>query len=298
MPKPSPPVWKDRPEKGNPFLIGLLANASLFFGRRITRPVIYCVAFFYVCCASAARRASRAYLARVLNRAPSALEIYKHFLYFSSVTHDRLFLLAGGFDSFKISIHGQNEIDQALEKRTGVMLYGAHFGSFEAVRFTAINRPNLNISILMYEKNSEKLSKIFHQISPDLANIIIPLGSIQTMLTVRDRLSEGHMVGILADRSVNNEPGIERDFLGAPATFPLAPFRLPRLFASPICFIAGIYEGGNQYRIFFRDLNPDNITITAESLLATYADTLEELCLAHPYNWFNFYDFWACNETG
>jgi predicted LPLAT superfamily acyltransferase len=297
MAKTSTPVWKDRAEKGSPFLIGLLAKASLFFGRRITRPVIYCVALFYVCCASAARGASRAYLTRVLNRTPSALEIYKHFLYFSSVTHDRLFLLAGGFDSFKITIHGQSEIDQALEKHNGVMLYGAHFGSFEAVRFTANNRPNLNISILMYEKNSEKLAKIFHQISPDLANIIIPLGSIQTMLTVRDRLSKEHMVGILADRSVNDEPGIQRDFLGTPATFPLAPFRLPKLFASPVCFIAGIYEGGNRYRIFFRDLNPENETHSTESVLSRYADTLEELCLVHPYNWFNFYDFWARNET-
>ncbi len=297
MAKSSPPVWKDSPEKGSPILIGLLAKASFFFGRRMTRPVIYCVAFFYACLAGKARQASHAYLTRVLNRKPSALEIYKHFLYFSSVTHDRLFLLAGGFDSFEMSIHGKNEIEKALIENAGVMLYGAHFGSFEAVRFTANNRPNLNISILMYEKNSEKLAKVFHQISPDLANIIIPLGSIQTMLTVRERLSEGHMVGILADRSVNNEPGIQRNFLGAPATFPLAPFRLPKLFASPVCFIAGIYEGGNRYRIFFRDLNPENELISTESVLERYADTLEDLCQTHPYNWFNFYDFWARNET-
>ena len=115
------------------------------------------------------------------------------------------------------------------------------------------------------------------------------------MLTVKERLSQGHMVGILADRSVNNELGIEREFLGSSASFPLAPFRLPRLFASPICFIAGIYEGSNRYRIFFRDLNPKNALLSPESILAPYAETLEELCLTNPYNWFNFYDFWECN---
>lgn len=297
MTKPSSPIWKDRPEKGNPFLIGLLARASLLFGRRLTRPVIYCIAFFYVCFAQTARHASRAYLSRVLNRPPNSLEIYKHFLYFSSVTHDRLYFLAGGFDSFEIAFQGQNEIDHALAKNTGVMLYGAHFGSFEAVRYTASNRPDLKISVLMYEKNSEKLTKILHKISPDLANVVIPLGSIQTMLTVRERLSEGHMVGILADRSVTQEVGIKREFLGTRGTFPLAPFRLPKLFASPICFIAGIYEGGNRYRIFFRDLNPENGPLSPESILARYVDTLEELCRSHPYNWFNFYDFWECNEV-
>ncbi len=293
MTKPSKPIWKERPEKGSPLLIGLLAQASFLFGRPLIRPVIYCVAFFYVCFARTARQASRAYLSRALKRPPSALEIYKHFLYFSSVTHDRLYLLAGGFDSFNITIQGQSDIDKALEDETGVMLYGAHFGSFEAVRYTANNRPDLKISILMYENNSDKLAKIFHKISPELAQVIIPLGSIQTMLTVRDRLAEGHLIGILADRSVNNESGVTREFLGEIAMFPLAPFRLPKLFASPIFFIAGIYEGGNRYRIFFQDLNPKNEPLSPESILALYADTLEELCRTNPYNWFNFYDFWG-----
>lgn len=297
MTKSSDTSWKDRPEKGNPFLIGLLAKVSFFFGRPLTRPIIYCVAFFYACFARSARQASRSYLYRVLKRPPRALEIYKHFLYFSSVTHDRLYLLAGGFDSFKFSTEGQSEIDQSMTGNTGVMLYGAHFGSFEAVRFKASARPDLKISILMYENNSAMLSKIFHKISPDLADVIIPLGSIQTMLTVRDRLSNGHLVGILADRSVNNEPGIKHGFIGSNAVFPLAPFRLPKLFNTPICFIAGIYEGGNQYRILFRNLNPENMALSPESVLARYVETLEELCRANPYNWFNFYDFWECNEA-
>ena len=30
----------------------------------------------------------------------------------------------------------------------------------------------------------------------------------------------------------------------------------------------------------------------ALELLERYAALLEEWCLAHPYQWFNFYDFW------
>lgn len=284
--------WKEHPEKGNSLVMKLLANASLFFGRRLTRPIIFFITFFYVCFAKTARQASRTYLTNVLGRMPSTLEIYKHFLYFASITHDRLYLLAGSFDAFEITVHGQDAIDLALANECGAMLYGAHFGSFEVVRYAGNERPDLKVSILMYEKNSQKISRIFHKISPELAKTIIPLGTIESMLTVRERLSEGHLVGILADRSVNNEAGITRDFLGSPAVFPMAPFKLPKLFDAPALFIAGIYEGANRYRIIFRDLNPEKVILSPELLLANYINALEGLCIAHPFNWFNFYDFW------
>ena len=242
--------------------------------------------------AGSARRASRHYLHRVLERPPGWLDLYRQFLYFASVTHDRLYLLAGRFDHFQIHIKNQSDIDPYLETCNGMLLYGAHFGSFESVRYTARQRPDLNISILMYEKNSRMLTSIFRQISADFSDAIIPLGNLNTMLLARDRLQEGHLLGLLADRTVNNEVGTLYPFLGAPAAFPDAPFKLQRLFGCPAVFIAGIYEGANRYSIYFKDLVPDQVPISTTQLQSRYVEALESLCRLHPYNWFNFYEFW------
>lgn len=193
-------TWMKQPEKGGKFAIKLMTWASFCFGRTLTRPVVYLIALFYLVFASSAREASRLYLARSLGRLPTLLEQYKHFLYFSTVTQDRLFLLSGRFNYFQFSISGESEIRDALSPYKGVLLYGAHFGSFEAVKYSANNDQKQKLALLMYEENSRQLLDILKEVSPDFAQSIIPLGSIGTMIDVKDRLDKGYMVGLLADQ--------------------------------------------------------------------------------------------------
>lgn len=286
------PQWTKHPEKGSLSAIRLMAWSSLFFGRNLTRPVIYLIAFFYFAFAASARKASKQYLRQVLGHSPTLWDQYKHFLNFSTVTHDRLYMLAGRFKYFEFSISGESIIRKALKNGSGLMLYGAHFGSFEAVRFTARAEERLKLSLLMYENNGRKLLDLLRKVSPEFSESIIPLGSITTMIEAKERLENGHMIGLLADRSVNDESGKPYLFLGQPANFPDAPFKLQRLFKCPALFITGIYLGANRYEIKFIDLLQKSDPISTNQLQASYVHTLEQLCLTHPYNWFNFYDFW------
>jgi len=288
-----PATWMKQPEKGSQFAIKLMVWASFFLGRTLTRPVVYLIALFYLIFASSARKASRQYLSLSLDRLPTWLEQYKHFLYFSSVIHDRLYLLSGRFNYFQFSISGESEIQNALSSGRGVMLYGAHFGSFEAVKHSANREQKQQIALLMYEENSRQLLDILKEISPDFAKSIIPLGSIGTMIDVKDRLDRGYMIGLLADRAVNDEKRLPNMFLGQEASFPEAPFKLQGLFKCPALFIAGVYLGGNKYQINFHNLAMNGATLSTKELQENYVQILESLCKAYPFNWFNFYDFWG-----
>lgn len=286
------PAWIKRPEKGSQSAIRLMAWASFFFGRNLSRPIIYLIALFYLVFAASARKASKQYLRHVLGHCPTLRDQYKHFLYFSTVTQDRLYMLAGRFEYFEFSISGESIIRKALSNGSGLMLYGAHFGSFEAVRFTARTEERLKLSLLMYEDNGRKLLDLLRKISPEFSESIIPLGSITSMIEAKERLEKGHMIGLLADRSVNDESGKFYEFLGRSANFPVGPFKLHRLFKCPALFITGIYLGANRYEIKFIDLLQTSDPTSTNQLQATYVHTFEQMCLAHPYNWFNFYDFW------
>ena len=283
----------NQPEKGSRIAIRLMAWASFSFGRTLTRPVVYLIALFYLIFASSARKASLQYLSRSLDRLPTLLELYKHFLYFATVTHDRLYLLSGRFSHFQLSISGESVMREALSPGKGVLLYGAHFGSFEAVKFSASKEQQQKLALLMYEENSHQLLDILKEVSPDFAQSIIPLGSIGTMIDVKDRLDRGYMIGLLADRAVNDEKRLSTMFLGQAASFPEPPFKLHTLFKSPAVFIAGVYLGGNKYEIHFRSLADDGAKLSSNELQENYVRTLEILCKAYPFNWFNFYDFWG-----
>jgi predicted LPLAT superfamily acyltransferase len=118
------------------------------------------------------------------------------------------------------------------------------------------------------------------------------------MLQARDRLDAGHLVGLLADRGLGGDPMRDCDFLGAPAPFPTGPFRMAAMLRRPVLLMAGLYLGGNRYRIHFEPLADFSQTARDERDAAIadaqrhYAAGLERLCRTAPYNWFNFFDFW------
>jgi predicted LPLAT superfamily acyltransferase len=65
-------------------------------------------------------------------------------------------------------------------------------------------------------------------------------------------------------------------------------------------FMAGVYRGGNRYDLRFCELadfsaaaSPAERDALICVALARYVATLEALCREAPYNWFNFFDFWA-----
>jgi predicted LPLAT superfamily acyltransferase len=117
------------------------------------------------------------------------------------------------------------------------------------------------------------------------------------MIEIRDCLDQGGFVGMLADRTLASDSTIRLPFLGAPAAFPTGPARLAGLLRPPVVLMVGLFLGGNRYEIHFEqlaDAAPDrpNPEQTA-ALIARYAARLEHYCRVAPYNWFNFFDFWA-----
>jgi len=294
--------WTQRPERSNLPALRLMAWFSLRLGRPAGRLVLCGATAYFLAFAPRARRASGDYLARVLGRPPTLAERYRHLLAFASTVHDRVYLLNDRFDLFDIDIVGQDVIDAAMAGGQGVLLMGAHLGSFEVMRALGRQRTGRGISMLMYEENARKINAALAAINPAAVQDIIPLGRVDAMLTARDRLEAGHLVGMLADRAIDQKAGSdpvrEMNFLGAPARFPLGPFRVAALLRRPVLFMTGLYLGGNRYRIHFEPL-ADFSTVErgqrdaaiAEAQRA-YVDRLERHCRAAPDNWFNFFDFW------
>ena len=96
------------------------------------------------------------------------------------------------------------------------------------------------------------------------------------------------------------------DFLGAPARFSDGPFRLAAMLRRPLYFMAGLYLGGNRYEMRFvllADFRPEapsdglDTDQRVRAAIERYVALLAALCVESPYNWFNFYDFWATDDA-
>ncbi|MGZ5206959.1 MAG: acyl-CoA synthetase, partial [Caldimonas sp.] len=144
-------------------------------------------------------------------------------------------------------------------------------------------------------------------IAPKAKLHTIALGRVDAMLALRRWLDDGGVAGMLADRTLpgpaQRSKSVVLPFLGAPARFADGPFRLAAMLRRKVVFMAGLYRGGRRYDLRFAELadfsTPESAAdrdAAIRAALERYVATLEELCRDAPYNWFNFYDFWAGAE--
>ncbi|HTX05753.1 MAG TPA: hypothetical protein VMD06_07990 [Steroidobacteraceae bacterium] len=291
--------WVTRRERGSLGLLRLMARFSLRMGRRAGRIPLYLIAAYFFLFAPRARRASRAYLRRALGRAPTARDRFRQVMSFATTIHDRVYLLNDRFELFDLTVEGEELMRERLRSRAGGFLVGAHLGSFEVTRAIGRRQPGLRVAMAAYEDNARKINALWAAINPKLASETVPLGSLEAMLKVRSLLDEGVFVGMLADRTPGGEAAERVEFLGARARFPIGPMRVAALLGGEAVLMLGLYLGGNRYRIVFESL-ADFSTVSREgrddairAAVARYARRLEAHCREQPYNWFNFFDFWA-----
>ena len=290
--------WTRQQERSNLAILRLMVWISLTFGRAIGRLVLHGIAAYYVVFAPRARRASRDYLHRALNRWAEWSDGYRHVFSFASTIHDRIYLLNDRFDLFDIEVSGEEAIHESLARQPGALLIGAHLGSFEVLRAVGRGRAGLRVAMMMYAENAQKINATLEAINPAATQDLIPLGQMDSMLQARDRLDAGWLVGMLADRSLADDPTVDAEFLGKPAAFPLGPWRMAAMLRRPVFFMTGLYLGGNRYRIHFEPLADFSQVERADrdaairTAIACYAARLEHYCRQAPYNWFNFFDFW------
>jgi predicted LPLAT superfamily acyltransferase len=290
--------WTRQQERGSMLLMRFMAWVGLNLGRRVARMLLYPISLYFFIMAPGARRASRAYLTRALGRPATWRDGFRHVHTFAGTILDRIYLLNDRTDLFDLRIHNEDLVRQVTADTKGVLMFGAHFGSFEAMRAVGHDNTSVTVALLMYEANAQKMSQLMAAINPHITQEIIALGEIDSMLQVQTRLTQGAIIGMLADRTFQNDEVSWLPFLGQSAPFPLGPFRLASLLRRPLLLMLGIYQGGNRYDIHFEllfDFSQAGLNRreTVDLALAKYVARLEHYCAAYPYNWFNFYDFWT-----
>lgn len=292
-------AWLRHPERSNMFWLRVMTWISLRLGRSIGRLVLYLIALYFLVFGPRARRASKAYLARVLAQRPTWRHCYRHFFSFASTIHDRVYLINDRHDLFEVSVVGEDVMKRALADGRGALLLGAHMGSFEVLRAVGRHHGGVRVAMVMYEENARKINDALAAINPAAQADIIPLGRVDSMLAVRDRLAEGAMVGMLGDRTPGGEPTRPVSFLGDVARFPTGPMRMAAMLRRPVLFMTGLYLGGNRYEVHFEQLADFSTVPSAgrkeliDEALKAYVARLEHHCRRAPYNWFNFHDFWS-----
>ena len=292
--------WQSRPEGGNRFALWLIRSVALYGGRGFARLFLYPITLYYYWRRRPERDASRQFLERVLQRPATTWEVMKHIHCFASTMLDRVFLLARGEKDFDIQVEGLDVLTERIGRGCGLLLFGSHQGSFEALRAISTRRPDVPLRVLLDKQKTPELTQLLEALAPGIGDKVIDASKdgASVALEMAEACEQGAMVALLADRGREHEVLRRAELLGRPAPFPISPWLLAHTMRVPVVLCFGIYLGGNRYRLVFEafadrvEIPRENRAAALDAVIARYARRVEHYIHEAPYNWFNFYDFW------
>jgi predicted LPLAT superfamily acyltransferase len=290
--------WTTLPERGTPASLRVIAWIAVHIGRGAARLLLYPVTLYFLITARAARRISYQYLKRVRGGLDHCWHVFRHFHCFAATILDRVYLLRGEFERFRITVHGKELLQHQIETGKGSILLGSHLGSFEVLRALGVMQRGFPLKVLMDTVHNQNITRFFDALNPKIAGTVIAPDRPDTLIRVKESLDNGDFVGMLGDRVFGGDKTTQCQFLGAPATFPAGPILLAAMMRCPVILFFGLYRGGNRYEIYFEHfadvivLERDRRAEETQLWMQRYAERLEHYARLAPYNWFNFYPFW------
>ena len=294
------------------FMLWTACHLPLFMVECIT--AVIC--FFFWLGARPVRARSKIYLNhlfKVCGKRFGFFSTYKHIFSFALSMMEKLL---GWKGAIKLNqIESQNDdlqmLVQQLNQGRGAFLLCSHLGNMEMLRsLTEFGEFHTERDFQVFPvvdlSGTTKFNSLLRELNPDLIDKIVDANSIgvDSAIWMKDKISAGDLVVIAGDRTSANSRNrtIETDFLGESANFPEGAFSLAGILNAPVYFIFVVRKNDFNIRTAYemhvvraktsldcpRKERPERLKM----LLREYAEILERLCVKHPYQWYNFYNFW------
>ncbi len=298
--------WPKLAERGAYAGLRICATVYRLLGRRCCMALLSPVALYFYLTGRHQRRASKAFLARAFatkgGRPPGFGSGYRHFRSFAGRALDTFIGWTGGLSPDAL-VRDQGQVWKSLEgSPRGCLLIVAHVGNVEMTRALLDEQTRQRLVILVHTKHAENFNRLLRKFRPAAAINCFQVTELgpETAIALRERIDRGDWVVIAGDRPPVGSQGRTSmaPFLGRPAPFSQGPYILGALLECPVYTLFCLREG-RQHRVELQ-LLAEHIVLprrdraaALQSYATAFARRLEGYALRDPYQWYNFFDFWA-----
>jgi predicted LPLAT superfamily acyltransferase len=166
-------------------------------------------------------------------------------------------------------------------------------------RSSGARRLEVPLNLVAYDNEVEAIRQFLNRVDQTARPNVIPVndGPFASVAIIR-ALRRGEAVAMLADRT-RGEETIAVTLLGQPVRLPAGPFRVAAVAKAPVVITFGAREGAKT--VAFRAIPTADMAnvpraeraAAIQKLADQFAAELDAFLADHPYQWFNFYDFWG-----
>ena len=223
----------------------------------------------------------------------AAIDVYRSFYHFGKVIIDRFAVYAG--HQFDIVADNKERYYDKMNSPEGFVLLFSHLGNSEMAAYS-LSTPNKHMNILAFGGETpvvmeQRARVIAHN---NIGMIAVNPGDMSHIFAIHNALDRGEVLAVAGDRRMGDK-SIACRFMGDIAQLPAGVFQLCATLHCAIILTFVLKESSNRYHVFTEELHTDTSLPRARqaaSLAQQFADRLEQMAIAHPYEWFNFFDFW------
>lgn len=305
--------WASLQEAGTLTGLRFLFLIYRIFGKRFYSMLMYPVALYFVIFKSESRIASQQYLILhwlknpgLWKQKPSVFNSVIHFKRFAETILDKGLAWVSDISEDEFVIDDMSIIDELMADTRGQLIIGSHFGNLEYCRGFMQRYKDKIINILVYDRHSANFVQIMQRLNPDSRVNVFQVDEfdVPTILLLKSKVDNGEWVFIAGDRIPLDgfQHTVEVEFFGEKANLPMGPYLLAKALACPVKLMFGYRHPELASNKVFFEVVPfiDQLAFTRKDrtkIVTQYAQEfmqhLERHCLQAPYQWFNFYDFWA-----
>ncbi|WP_113953262.1 hypothetical protein [Arenicella xantha] len=305
--------WSTMREAGTLFGLQFLRFVHQVFGRWLVSFCLLPTVAYFVLFRPATRRSSAEFLAAhyqqypdYWRQPPKLWDTCKHLYVFAQTVVDKLLSWCVDIDVDQFIIEHPERIEALMEDTRGQLIIGSHMGNLEYCRGFMHRYRNKTINILVHDKHSQNYNTMMQKLNPDSRLNVFQVDDfdIPTMLTIKAKIDAGEWVFIAGDRSPlsGGERTVPVEFLGKTAYLPIGPYMLAKGLGCPVKLMFSYcdYYAPDKPVHFEVVAFAERVTLDRkhreqqiQQYAQSFAQALEQQCAKAPYQWFNFYDFWA-----
>ncbi|HEY3597785.1 MAG TPA: glycosyltransferase [Paraburkholderia sp.] len=306
--------WWRTAERGSRVGMTLLALCCRMFGMRFTALWLHPVVAYFLLTGRAARAASHSYFAHLAQAAPGGgtprpgwASAYRQMLSFAQAGLDKLAAWSGRVDPARVAFDDPSAFEALVASGRGALVIGAHLGNLEMMRALAMRGAYTKITAIVYMEHARRFNSVLASAHGKFAQRLVEVSDFgpQTSMMMQERIDAGELLVIVGDRVPARESGrtTHAQFLGAAAPFAQGPYVLAHALGCPVYLFFCLKER-NRYTMYFEsfaeriDLPRRERAEHIAQWAQRFASRLEHYCRKAPYQWFNFFDFWAPSARG
>jgi KDO2-lipid IV(A) lauroyltransferase len=204
----------------------------------------------------------------------------------------RMARLGRRFFEKRIIVRGREHLDGALDHGKGVVLISAHLGNWElaGAKFVSMG---FQVHGIALDHEQESVTRLFQR-QRELKGVrTYPLS--RGTRPCLEALRRNELVCLLGDRDLTGT-GIEVEYFGRPAKFPVGPARFCLATGAPLLPTIMVRQPDDSFELIFEDpIYPPESGEKKElvqQLTQMVANVCEKYVRAHPEQFVNFFRIW------